>query len=208
MLGDFFRSVVDVADEIVLGIDTRTIDSTWELAEAAGAWILPFDWCDDFAYARNLTIEGSRCDWILMLEADERLTPQGATVVREILEAAPKTPGPEAVTGITFVTAEYDLSDTLIKLLPTSIRLFRRRPEIRYVRRVHEEPVWLPDPSSTSCVFVDGAPVINHYGHCPEVWVARGKRERNARLLRMHLTEHADDAYAREKLEQTLAMPA
>lgn len=205
-IGGMLHSVQGVVDEIVLGLDTRTTDATRQIAEAYGARILPFDWCDDFAYARNLTLEAATGDWILHLDADERLTPAGAKAVKDILDVASPEPTETSVLGIAFMLANYDLDGALRSVFPTGPRLFRRRPEIRYHRRVHEVPVWLPDPDKGEIVLIGGDAAIVHFGYAPEVYDGRQKTERNRRLLKMQVEEHPDDEYARAKLRQLEAV--
>ena len=65
-------SARDLFDEIVV-VDTGSTDRTIELARERGARIVPFAWCDDFAAARNAGVEAAKGEWILWLDADERL---------------------------------------------------------------------------------------------------------------------------------------
>ena len=62
-------------DEIVV-VDTGSKDHTPELARSFGARVIQTDWEDDFAAARNQSIEEARGDWIIWLDGDNRLTPQ------------------------------------------------------------------------------------------------------------------------------------
>lgn len=201
-LGGMLNSVASVVDEIVLGIDSRTTDRTREIAETFGARIVTVDWRDDFAYARNLTLDAAQGDWILHLDADERLTTAGAKAVQDILKVASPEPTDTSVLGIAFMLANYDLDGTLRSVFPTAPRLFRRRPEIRYHRRVHEVPVWLPDPDKGEIVLIGGDAAIVHFGYAPDVYDGRGKSERNLRLLKLQVAEHPDDEHAIAKLRQ------
>src|SRR5437773_6000316 len=79
------ESARDAVDESIV-VDTGSTDRTIELAERAGASVYPFVWCDDFAAARNASIEKASGDWVLWLDADERLARGGAEVLREAVE--------------------------------------------------------------------------------------------------------------------------
>lgn len=64
------ESVKNIVDEIVIA-DTGSIDNTIKIAEEFNAHIYDFEWCDDFAAARNFAAEKCTGDWILVLDADE-----------------------------------------------------------------------------------------------------------------------------------------
>lgn len=204
-LGGMLQSVDGLIDEAVIGVDNRSDDRTLEIAAHAGTYpttVIPFTWRDDFAYARNLTLEAATGDWILMLDADERLTAAGAKAIRDILEVASPEPTDTSTLGISFMLANYDLDGTLRSVFPTSPRLFRRRTEIRYTRRVHEVPTWLPDPNHGETVLIGGDIAIVHFGYAPDVYDQRRKSERNLRLLQLQVAEHPEDEYAQAKLRQ------
>ena len=74
LLGQCLTSVKDIADELIV-IDTGSIDRTIELAREHGAQVGDFEWCDDFAAARNASIATAADEWILFLDADEKLNP-------------------------------------------------------------------------------------------------------------------------------------
>lgn len=208
-LEDMLRSVDGLVDEAIIGIDSRSSDRTLEIAIRTGEYpttVIPFDWCDDFSYARNLTLDAAHGDWVLVLDADERLTPAGASAIRNILEVASPEPTDTSVLGIAFMLSNYDLDGTLRSVFPTAPRLFRRRPEIRYHRRVHEVPVWLPDPDKGEVVLIGGDVSIVHFGYAPDVYDQRGKSERNLGLLKLQVAEHPEDEHARAKLRQLEAV--
>jgi hypothetical protein len=63
---------VGFCDEIVL-VDSGSEDATVQLAEAAGAQILIQPWLG-FAAQRNIALEQATGDWILEIDADERVS--------------------------------------------------------------------------------------------------------------------------------------
>ncbi len=64
------ESVRALVDEMVVA-DTGSTDATLEIAEAAGARVHTLPWRDDFAAARNASLDLCRGRWIFVLDADE-----------------------------------------------------------------------------------------------------------------------------------------
>lgn len=60
----------------MLVVDTGSTDDTKDLARRAGATVFDFAGEFDFSKARNLSLLKASGDWILVLDADERLTSQ------------------------------------------------------------------------------------------------------------------------------------
>lgn len=73
---------VDFADEIIV-IDSFSTDKTVELAEKYNVKIIKREF-DDFSSQKNFAISQASHDWIYILDADERVTPE---VRKEILNA-------------------------------------------------------------------------------------------------------------------------
>ena len=74
LLPGCLESVRGHVDDIVL-VDTGSTDRTMAIAREAGATVLERPWDDDFSAPRNLAARHARGEWILMLDADERLAP-------------------------------------------------------------------------------------------------------------------------------------
>ena len=74
MLPGLLDSVRGLWDEFLVA-DTGSTDGTVDLLEKAGATVEPFAWCDDFAAARNASLDMASGEWILFLDADERVSP-------------------------------------------------------------------------------------------------------------------------------------
>jgi len=81
LLPGCLASVQGAVDEIVL-VDTGSADRTREVARAAGARVYDQPWRGDFSAPRNEAARHATGDWILLLDADERLAPGAAAVLR------------------------------------------------------------------------------------------------------------------------------
>jgi len=80
---------VSFADEIVL-VDSASADGTQEIADAAGAQMVEFAWNGKFPRKKNWALENIpwRHEWVLIIDADERITPE---LEREIRLAIRRT---------------------------------------------------------------------------------------------------------------------
>lgn len=157
-LGDAIASVRSVADEIVV-VDTGSTDGTPELAASLGARVYAFPWIDDFAAARNASFDRARGDWILMLDADQRL---------ENPEALPRP-----LTGEAY---RLRIVDSGIE----SLRVALFRAGARMVGRIHEH--FDPPLRSTDCDLR-----LRHEGYVGGP--SEGKHRRNLPLLAAELAE-------------------
>lgn len=69
-------------DELLV-VDSRSTDGTRDLAAALGARVIDRDW-PGFRSQREFTIGAASHDWILFLDADEELAPEGAALIRRL----------------------------------------------------------------------------------------------------------------------------
>ena len=65
-------SVTELADELVV-LDSGSTDSTREICIARGARFIETDWLG-FGIQKNRAVQAARNDWVLCLDADERVT--------------------------------------------------------------------------------------------------------------------------------------
>lgn len=69
---DSILSALPVVDRVVV-MDTGSTDATKEIAGDLGAEVFEIPWPDSFALARNASLQKATEDWILVMDADERL---------------------------------------------------------------------------------------------------------------------------------------
>ncbi|MFN8392745.1 MAG: glycosyltransferase [Bdellovibrionota bacterium] len=66
------RSVLPIVSETIV-LDTGSKDNTVAIARSLGAKVIHRAWTGDFAEARNVSLQYASGDWILVLDADERI---------------------------------------------------------------------------------------------------------------------------------------
>ncbi len=164
-------------------VDTGSVDGTVALAEARGAKVSHFEWCDDFAAARNASLDEATGDFVLVLDADERVLDPAPW--RAIMQAEP------AEGRATVYLPLIQNVDAAGHSLGADhmVRLWRRRPELRFVGRVHERLEGIPRLRQV----YDDRLCILHLGYDPALKQARGKGARNRRLLQAELLERPED---------------
>jgi hypothetical protein len=74
-------------DEIVV-VDGGSRDRTVELARAAGALVIENPW-PGFAAQRNVALDAARGEWVLEIDADERISPELRSSIQALLEDPP-----------------------------------------------------------------------------------------------------------------------
>ncbi|HET9224064.1 MAG TPA: glycosyltransferase family 2 protein [Roseiflexaceae bacterium] len=78
------ESVRGLADEILLLLDSRTQDRSAAIGRAAGARVLIEPW-RGFPAQRNRALGLCAGDWVLFLDADERVTPELGAEIQNLL---------------------------------------------------------------------------------------------------------------------------
>ncbi|MGB7250814.1 MAG: tetratricopeptide repeat protein [Phormidesmis sp.] len=194
-------SVKDLVDEKVV-VDTGSTDATPTIAERFGAKVTFFEWADDFAQARNISLEQATKDWVLVLDADETLTPQGQQLIRSIRADKPLGEiNPADLLLVTMMRREIGANQSPYTQVS---RLFRNRDEIRYIRPYHEgvdESVEaLMAAQSHWQVAQFGGVGIDHTGYGLNAIAAKNKLSRARRSMEAHLSAHPQDAYIANKL--------
>lgn len=197
-------------DEIVVA-DTGSRDATRACARALGARVLSIPWNSDFAAARNRALQAMQSDWILVLDADERLEPcprrrwqaqmAGSADAFQVtirnyvpsLEAhiwdrpARRNDGnwPEARAYPGFIEHQ-------------NVRLFRRHPELYFVGRVHESVG--PRVTAAGLRLGTAAGRIHHFGMVKPPAQIAAKNHLYRELGRQKIVECPSDPQAHFEL--------
>ena len=194
-------SVKDIVDEIVV-IDTGSSDDTPTIAQKAGAKVDFLIWGDDFAHARNVSLDKATKDWILVLDADETLTQSGRGLIRSIRDDKPLGKiDPKDLLLVTMTRKEIGANQSPYTQVS---RLFRNLNEITFIRPYHEgvdesvEALMAAQKHWQVAQF--GSVGMNHTGYGVDEIAAKDKLARARRIMEGHLEKHPQDAYTANKL--------
>lgn len=185
--------------EIVL-VDTGSTDDTAAIAERYGCKVVNFAWRDDFAAARNASLDAASGRWALIFDADHRLAPGSGRAILSFVADMGHTP-----TAVRIPTHEAIALDDAPRNVASGARrqsdpwipvvLFPRvigGEVARYRRRIHEHPTeWLHAHGCRELLLDEAA--IVHYGGIGALRESAGRNDRNRRLLEECLEADPDD---------------
>jgi tetratricopeptide (TPR) repeat protein len=183
-IGQAIKSALALVDEVIV-VDTGSRDNTRIIAEGYGARIVDFAWRDDFAAARNAALDEAFGDWVLILDADERLEPLRPVDFQRLL--ANETAAGYRVERVDART------DAVAASRP--VRLFRNQPEVRFRYPIHEQiaPALAGWAAERGLAILDAPVVVVHTGSA-RAGVA-DRRDRNQRILRRAIQEYPAEPY-------------
>jgi tetratricopeptide (TPR) repeat protein len=173
-------------DEIVL-VDTGSSDETLAIAERFGCRIFHHLWDDDFSAPRNLGLSHVASDWILYIDADERLSCASDAPLKSLLE------GNAAAARVKFYPRP-------IMTAYAEYRVFRNDPRIRFSGAIHETVV----PAVERVCQEDGIGIgdwfdvaLIHHGYEGDQTL---KHARNLPILRRAIADDPERVYLRYHL--------
>jgi glycosyltransferase involved in cell wall biosynthesis len=123
------------ADEMIV-VDSGSVDRTVDVAKSFTSNVFTITW-EGYGAARNYALQRASGDWILWLDADERVTPELAAEIKKIL-----VDDPHDVNGYAIARRAYFLGRWIRHsgwYPGRVVRLFRRGQARFSENRVHEQ---------------------------------------------------------------------
>ena len=207
-LPGFFDTLGDLADEICV-TDTGSDDDSIAILHSRGCVVETFPWCDDFSAARNAALRPCTGQWILILDADERIAPEDWASLRALVR------GP-LDRCYRFVTRNYTDESTASGFVwaragdahatgfrgwfpSAKVRLFPNLPGVAFEGAVHE--LVHRSLERLGLQVADASVPVHHYPHLNQSPEAR-VRKQNLYLELGHkkVAENPLDARARHEL--------
>jgi tetratricopeptide (TPR) repeat protein len=191
VLEDCLRSIRGVADEIVV-VDTGSADDSIQVAERHGARVFEVAWRGDFAAARNEALGHARGQFVLYIDADERLGPVDRAYVDGLL----------ADDSVTCYTVLFRPQRGYTRY--REYRIWRNHPRIRFRGVIHETML----PAIREVAAQDGGRIadtelaIDHVGYEGD---QQRKHRRNLPLLRARVEADPAHVFSWHHLGRALA---
>jgi tetratricopeptide (TPR) repeat protein len=179
-------------------VDTGSTDGTIDIAKRCGATVIPYEWHDDFSAARNESLNHATGEWVLYLDADERLAPGQHGLIRSLLHH------PEVGAYLFTIEGDHHLPSGVVHQVNAYPRLFRRLPSVRFEGKVHEQIT--PSILRTGIKIISSSVIIHHLGYAESIDAIRKKCERNIQLLRRQLRDEPRNGYLRYQIGNTLTI--
>lgn len=135
MIGDCLLSV-KFADEIIV-VDSGNTDQTNKIAKEYGARIIKSDSGSGYDQYRNDGLKAAKSDWILYVDADERVTPLLKQEIEQIISSDNQYSAYEIPRRNFYLGHEMNFggwgNDRVI-------RLFKKDKLHQYTNKLHEQP--------------------------------------------------------------------
>ena len=186
LLENCLKSVSQLADQLVV-VDTGSTDKTLEIARSFNAEIYHFKWCDDFAAARNESIKYATGDWILWIDADERLSEASVPAFKKLLT-------PELKPVIYKLRIKNLKEDGLNYTWSDAHRLFTNKRGINFTGKIHEQIS--PSAKKLGALERSCTVILDHLGYSFTGQAKTDKQARNRNILESEVLANPNSAYS------------
>jgi O-antigen biosynthesis protein len=198
-------SAKPIVDEMIV-VDTGSFDRTKDISRAFGAKVYDYAWNNDFSEARNYALSLSSSDWILVLDADEVISPIDYAQLTKTINKNLSKPTAYRFTTRNYTKrlnvdgwnpndGKYPLEQAGNGWYPSGkVRLFKRDQRIRFVNPIHEcvEPTIIEAGIRIKSCSIP----IHHYGPLSSHEKIQEKRKAYYLLSKRKVEEKGDDRQA------------
>ena len=178
------RSLRGIVDEVVVA-DTGSTDLTRAIADSFGCRVIDVPWTDDFAAARNASVDHARGTWVLCVDADEAVIGEARGELRRVVTETGHNVFQVRITSGT--DSNGDQAHWVERLF--------RRSDFRFRGNLHEVLVAADGVRTSAGQLQELA--LRHDGYRDDVLAERDKAERNERVARAFYESDDDEAWYR-----------
>ncbi|MCQ2373966.1 MAG: glycosyltransferase family 2 protein [Phascolarctobacterium sp.] len=132
------EAVIENAKQVtkdVLIVDSGSTDGTVELAKQAGARVVYRAWDNDFSAQRNFALEQTETEWVLYLDADERLNNELVIDIKRVVSTNDNKQYSMKRKSVAF---GKEFNHGVLK--PDRVARLFKRTHVKWVNKVHERP--------------------------------------------------------------------
>ncbi|NUO07165.1 MAG: tetratricopeptide repeat protein [Candidatus Brocadia sp.] len=175
------NSIKDAVDEIII-VDTGSTDKTVEIAQSFGAKVYHHLWNNSFSEARNHSLNYATSDWILQIDADEKLEQADIPLLHKLINTD--------LYDVVFIAIYSELPGGQAKHYFQ--RVFRRG-KAHFEGIVHNQLVFEGKTMQSEIK-------LYHYGYNLSENEMKNKYKRTGDLLRQQLTENPNNIFVMANL--------
>lgn len=179
------ENALKLADEAII-VDTGSSDRTIEIIKQFGEKVklINYEWCNDFSAARNISLKGATGEWILVLDADEKLLCD-TEAVRVELENS-KLEGYE-------IPLYNIISKETVVYSAVYCKIFRNKG-YKYEGAIHEQ-INIEDKANDIKAISRSICKVIHYGYLENDVKQKDKTKRNFDILLMEQEKKPNDPF-------------
>ena len=127
------------ADEVLI-MDSGSTDRTVELAKKNRARVVFRAWDNDFAAQRNFALSHTEADWVLYLDADERMNDELLRGIKRAISVSPSDAGGQMQYSMQRKSVAFGKKFSYGPLYPDWVTRLFPRESVKWVGKVHEHP--------------------------------------------------------------------
>lgn len=168
------KQILDAVDSELIIADTGSEDDTVEIAKDFTDNVFHFEWCNDYAAARNSTLEKAKGEWFMFIDGDEVI--EDASEIIEFFNSGEY----KMYRSASYIQRNYSDARMVIYNDFAAPRMCRILPETEFIGKIHEALSTYDEPRKTLNT------VAHHYGYMA---TADGKLKKKSKLYVKYLLE-------------------